>query len=174
MPRVLICLMLGWLAVPAFGGGRVEEPVISWTLRAGSFNTEDDLPVAFEAGFEVALPARRFRWLPEWVQLRPIVGLAGNDREGFWGHEGIRWDFRVHGRWWLQPSFSVVFYEKGKGKDLGSTVHFRSAFEVAYELANGRRIGLGVYHLSNANLYPRNPGEESVVLSYTWHSHTSD
>jgi hypothetical protein len=38
---------------------------------------------------------------------------------------------------------------------------------VSYRLESGDRLGLSLYHLSNADLYHRNPGSESLVLSYT-------
>ncbi len=173
MPRVLIWLMVGWLATPALAG-EGAEPQRSWTLRAGLFNVEDELPDQSEVGVEVAWAPRSFRGLPGWLRLRPILGVASNEEGGLWGHGGFRWDIQMGQRWWFQPSFAVAMYSSGNGKDLGSTLHFRSAFEGAYALANGDRIGFGFYHLSNANLYARNPGEESVLLSYTWHSRPSD
>ena len=48
--------------------------------------------------------------------------------------------------------------------DLGGANEFRSGIEVAYHLENGMRLGLGWDHLSNLEIYARNPGVEMVHL----------
>ncbi len=45
---------------------------------------------------------------------------------------------------------------------------FRSALELGYEWANRKRLALAIYHLSNAGLYDRNPGSNSLILTYSF------
>jgi len=67
----------------------------------------------------------------------------------------------------VRPSFAPGFYAKGNGKDLGYKLEFRSGIEVACRFRNRSRLGLEFYHLSNAGLGSRNPGEESLMLTYS-------
>jgi hypothetical protein len=62
------------------------------------------------------------------------------------------------------PFTGAGLYEEGDGKDLGGPVEFRSGLEVAVRAGARWWVGLSYYHLSNAVLYDRNPGEESLVL----------
>ena len=48
--------------------------------------------------------------------------------------------------------------------DLFGANEFRSGIEVAYHLENGMRLGLGWDHLSNLDIYARNPCVEMVHL----------
>ncbi|MEH6579793.1 MAG: acyloxyacyl hydrolase, partial [Amphritea sp.] len=59
-------------------------------------------------------------------------------------------------------------YEKGSSTDLGSDIEFRTGLELAYKLNPNSHLGVGVYHLSNAGLDDRNPGSDSLILSYSF------
>ncbi|MEM8930873.1 MAG: acyloxyacyl hydrolase [Acidobacteriota bacterium] len=140
------------------------ESADGWAFGLGAFDIGKDFTAA-EAMIE-------YRWEPFdlWgtgIELKPTVGLAGNDDGGVWGHVGFRWDMSTSGRWIPTLGFAVTAYEEGDGKDLGSTLQFRSSIEIAYRLDSGNRIGLMLYHLSNASLYDFNPGEESLLLTYS-------
>jgi lipid A 3-O-deacylase len=69
-------------------------------------------------------------------------------------------------KWSLLPSLSGGYYSDGAGKDLGHDVEFYSQLRLEYRLATGAGIGLGVGHISNAGLGDKNPGAETVYLSY--------
>lgn len=64
--------------------------------------------------------------------------------------------------------YAVAAYEDGEGKDLGHAIEFRSGLKLAYKLDISSHSGLGIYHLSSAGLGDKNPGEESVILSYSF------
>ena len=53
-------------------------------------------------------------------------------------------------------------YSLKTGVDLGGPIEFRSGIDVAYQLENGMRLGLGWDHRSNLEIYERNPGVEMV------------
>ena len=64
----------------------------------------------------------------------------------------------------MQLHAMTGLYSRGTGVDLGGAIEFRSGIEVAYHLENGMRLGLGWDHLSNLEIYARNPGVEMVRL----------
>ncbi len=55
-------------------------------------------------------------------------------------------------------------YAANGGFDLGGPIEFRSGIEIGYEGPRGMRIGLSYDHRSNAGLFPRNPGVETVQI----------
>jgi hypothetical protein len=50
--------------------------------------------------------------------------------------------------------------------DLGSHLEFRSGLELFYHLGKGYRLGVGVFHYSNAGVARHNPGTESVRVAF--------
>jgi len=70
------------------------------------------------------------------------------------------------GRLVLTPSFGAGAYSRGRGKELGNVLEFRSQVELAWRFRGGSRLGLSVCHISNASLGERNPGTESLTLTY--------
>lgn len=76
---------------------------------------------------------------------------------------GIRAEIRIWQHILLNPSFIPGLYAKGKGKDLGFPLEFRSCMEAAYEFTNKVRLGVQVFHISNASLSCKNPGFNSLV-----------
>jgi hypothetical protein len=85
-----------------------------------------------------------------------------------YGYAGFRLELPAAERWSVAPHFAAGAYTGGDDKDLGHGVEFRSGIEVAYAVAAGGRIGLALYHLSNAGLGKRNPGSESLILTYSF------
>ncbi len=140
-------------------GAALDEPT-ALAISAGAFDTGG------EAIAEVGLELRWRNALP--LGLGAIAGVATNEDEGVWAHLGLRRGFALGGsRGRLTPSFAVVAYEPGDGKYLGQTLEFRSALELAWELARGQRLGVLFYHLSNASLADVNPGSNSLVAVYS-------
>ncbi|MCH9626570.1 MAG: hypothetical protein S4CHLAM2_01920 [Chlamydiales bacterium] len=64
----------------------------------------------------------------------------------------------------LTPSLTPGLYWRGRGKDLGCFLEFRSALELAYECSNCTRLGAQIYHISNASIGRHNPGMNALVL----------
>jgi hypothetical protein len=124
---------------------------------------------ALEAGMEMQFRPRYFRALPD--ELSAVLPVIGGMRTGAgtsYVYLGFRTDFPLEGRWVVSPLWGVGLYSVGgEGRDLGGRLEFRSGFDVAYQFKEDERIGLTLYHLSNAGLYGRNPGSESLVLSYS-------
>ncbi|MEM1179668.1 MAG: acyloxyacyl hydrolase [Acidobacteriota bacterium] len=141
------------------------EDVSAWAFSIGGFEFVDERFEALEVGVEY-----RFDSFPFWfLELQPVVGVSGTDEEGIWGYGGFRYDVPALGDHWVPTiGFAVALYEDGDGKDLGGVIEFRSSFDIAYQWDDGSRLGLSFYHLSNAGIYDRNPGSESLLLTYSF------
>lgn len=82
-------------------------------------------------------------------------------------YAGVGVDFFFGDRWVVTPSFAPSFYWRGSSKDLGEALEFRSSIGVAYRFDDHSRLGLELYHLSNAGLDDHNPGTEVLLAKYS-------
>ncbi len=137
-----------------------------WALSLGIFDTARDGDP--EAGIEYRFEPFRVQrgWLAKFP-LKPALGLSATTEGNFWFYGGLRHDFALNKRFRLTPQFAIALYEDGDGKDLGGALEFRTGLELAYRLANGTRLGVAFYHLSNASIYDHNPGSNSLVLTWS-------
>ena len=126
----------------------------------GGFDVNDNE----KAGqFEVQARFQKRIWL-----FNPQVGAFFTSKSGFYAYGGGVMDWFLGSRYVMSPSFSVGYYQKGDGKELGGELEFRSALEIAYRLRSRARIGLQVGHLSNAGIYDANPGTEFAIINYSF------
>jgi len=104
-----------------------------------------------------------------WVyRLRPMVGVMVMTDENVYGYAGFNMDIPlVQNQLYLIPNLAAGAYRKGDGKDLGGAIEFRSGIELAYQRPNYDRIGIAFNHISNASLYSKNPGVETLMLNYS-------
>ena len=154
----ILCL-LSCLLLPAAPAAAQK---FGFAVSAGLFDIGQS-EKATEAGIELRLDEVELFGLG----LTPAFGLSANEDGAFWAHAGFRWDVDLGEKWVLTPNFAVSLYEEGDSKDLGHVVEFRSGLEIARRIRHGR-VGLALYHLSNASISDHNPGSESLIL--TWSS----
>ncbi len=128
------------------------------TLGAGAFDVLDD---------SVALFSLEYRGDYLWEGLRPVGGLSIDVDGGVYGYAGGNWDLLLSDSWVLVPNFVIGAYGEGDSKDLGGALEFRSGIELDYIFANDHRLGLTFNHISNASIYDKNPGAESLMLLYS-------
>lgn len=122
----------------------------------------------YEIGMELRFAPRRFSWLPRFVpDLIPTAGTMASSQGILYVYGGFRIELSVASRWEISSGSAVGLYERAYGKNLGGPLEFRSHFELAYRLDDGSRLGLCLYHLSNAGLHEGNPGSESLVFTYS-------
>lgn len=137
------------------------EPAIagdaSWMVYGGRWDVQKSGETS-ELGIEGRRPMGS-------TKLDLIGGLAGTAEEAVWVYAGASRGFSLDDRWELRPGFAVSYFDEGDGKDLGGPIEFRTSLELAYGLDSGWRLGLLVYHLSNAGFYDLNPGANSVVVT---------
>jgi hypothetical protein len=96
-----------------------------------------------------------------------VVGLLANTDGGVDGYGGLYADIALTPRWILTPEAAVSGYSQGGSKNMGSTFLFRLALGLAYQMDDGGRFGLKIGHLSNGDIYPRNPGENELLVTYS-------
>jgi lipid A 3-O-deacylase len=126
------------------------------TFAGGYYDINDN-----EDAAEFRVEWKGHKWI--WG-VKPIVGLMASSDGAIYGYAGIGWDLFFGHHIVATPSFATGAYTDGKGKDLGSAIEFRSALELAWRFDNDTRLGVMVYHLSNAGITSKNPGTE--VLSF--------
>lgn len=143
----------------ACSSARAQEDPDFFTLMLGAYDVNDDVASA-EGHIQVRLNNRL------WI-FKPQFGLMFNSDAGFYGYGGVLVDAYFGKRFVVTPSFAVGGYSEGQSKDLGGPLEFRSAIEFAYRFGDRSRLGLQVSHISNAGIYDRNPGTESVLLTYS-------
>lgn len=95
------------------------------------------------------------------------LGLVANTKGGLYGYTGIYSDLSI-GNFYVTPQLAMGGYHDGNSSDLGGVFQFRQSIDLAYRFANGHRLGVRGAHISNADTQPRNPGEEEVMLTYSF------
>ena len=129
------------------------------TLAAGYFDINDNEDAA---EFRLEWRGRRF-----FEKMSPLLGLMGSSDGAIYGYSGMAYDIFFNSNLFFTPSFSLGAYADGDGKNLGSTIEFRSAVELSYRFKDHSRIGVMFYHLSNAGIRDKNPGTEILSFGYT-------
>lgn len=99
--------------------------------------------------------------------VKPWVGMELTSDGALYGIGGILLDFTLGDHFYFSPSVGVGAYADGGGRDLGSTVEFRSQAELGYRFDNQARLGVAFGHISNASISDRNPGAEILTLYYS-------
>ena len=101
-----------------------------------------------------------------WI-LAPFVGVFGTAKGAFYGYGGFGFDINFFERFVATPSAAVGYFTHGTGIDLGAHTEFRTGAEFAYRFDNLSRLGVGMYHISNAGIGQHNPGAEFVTFVLT-------
>lgn len=101
-------------------------------------------------------------------EFKPIVGVMGTFDGAFYVYGGVAVDLFLGRRFVLTPSFAPGLYVEGGGKDLGHTVEFRSSVKLGYRFDSRARLGLELYHMSNAGLDDVNPGANALMVTYSF------
>lgn len=156
--------LAAWLlaAAPA----RAERP-IAIVVSAGQFNTlEED--ASYETGWEARFAPRRIAKLPRFVpDLLPVVGGVATSQGTLYVYGGFRLELPLGAAWRVGLQEAAGLYYQDFGRYLGGSLEFRSGIEISRWIGKGSRVGLLLYHLSNAGVYGRNPGTESLVVTFT-------
>lgn len=129
------------------------------SLSAGFFDVAENNDGA--ADFRLEYRHDRAFWY-----LKPWAGIELTSDGALWGGGGALLDIPLERRFIFTGMAGAGGYEEGQGKDLGSTIMFRSQVEVAYRFPDRSRLALGLSYLSNASLRDENPGVEVLSLYY--------
>lgn len=137
-----------------------------FSTAAGGFDFYREKHRTFEFGIEYKFHLRCLKPPNHFLQFRPLIGAIATAKESFYGYVGINFDLLFLDHILFAPGFSAGYYHSGRGKNLGYPIEFRSGVELAWQFSDWHRLGFHFYHLSNASIGNRNPGEESLVLFY--------
>ncbi|MGY6536065.1 MAG: acyloxyacyl hydrolase [Pararhodobacter sp.] len=100
--------------------------------------------------------------------VQPVYGLSVSSRGEAWVGGGLAYGIELSpGGVFVRGSVMPGLHARGRGRDLGGPITFRSGLELGMPLGQGE-IALGIDHRSNAGLYSENPGLNSLYLSYTF------
>jgi lipid A 3-O-deacylase len=135
------------------------------SFYSGVFDILRERHRTFEFGIE-------YKFYPAWrspfhfMAFRPLLGVMANATRSTYLYGGINFDLFPSASFVIAPGFAAGWYSRGHGKDMGFPLEFRTCVEMAWIFDDQRRLGASFYHISNAGLGHRNPGEESLVLVY--------
>jgi len=150
----LLCLFLSLWA----------KPPDLFKVGAGVFDFTREKHQTFELDLEYKFCIAKSPF--EFLTFRPLVGIMGTARASGYVFVGIDFDLLFFDHLLIAPGFAAGYYWQGHGKNLGYPIEFRSGVELGWQFCNWHRLGIHFYHLSNASLGSRNPGEESLIMFY--------
>ena len=114
-----------------------------------------------------------YNFHPKWMgspfhclEFRPLIGVMATAKGSGFLYLGMNFDLLFQEHVLISPGLAGGYYWQGGGKNLGYPIEFRSGVEIAWQFCDLRRLGIHFYHLSNASLGKKNPGEESLILFY--------
>jgi hypothetical protein len=102
-----------------------------------------------------------------FLGFRPVVGAMANGDEGLFGYIGLAAPFAWDG-WEFEVSGGPGAYSRGESTDLGGTFQFHVGLAASRALGDGLRLGVAMYHISNANIHRRNRGTNTLMATLTW------
>ena len=102
-----------------------------------------------------------------WL-VSPFVGVQGTSDGAFYGYGGFGVDVNFTPNLVLTPNVAAGYFAPGSGTRLGYALEFRSGAELAWRFADTSRLGVAVHHISNAGLGKHNPGEQEILLMYSF------
>ena len=105
-------------------------------------------------------------WSSKYFHVRPLVAYFVTTDKNMFLCVGIAFDLFFGKKIVFTPSFAPGLYYHGNGKNLGFPINFRSAGELSYVFHNLGRLGAQFNHISNARMFWRNPGADSLVIFY--------
>lgn len=150
--------LIGAFLISSGPAAAVEDPAYLW-VGAGTWETlrsnflKPEIDVAYRSNYKL------------WI-FKPHAGVLVAGDGDYYGYVGLLTDI-----YWsphIVTTITAAFGGYGGGGyKLGSHFEFRTGGDVAWRFDNRSRIGVGLYHISNAGITQNNGGSESVLLSYS-------
>ena len=98
-------------------------------------------------------------------KISPVTGGFITEKSAFYLYTGAQAEYDL-GLIKITPSFAPGYYNYGDGKDLGSTLEFKSEVQLSFDLGNSTELGMSYNHISNASLGDKNPGANSYMFNF--------
>ena len=134
-------------------------------IGGGAFDILPDTKKAGHGATGLVLSEYRFGDVL-WI-LSPFVGAMGTGKGAVFAYVGVGLDINFSRNIVLTPSFAGGYFDNGRGVYLGSWWEFRSGAELDYRFGDNRRLGVGLYHISNAGIGKEDPGAELLTVVLT-------
>jgi hypothetical protein len=135
-------------------------------IGAGAFGVFDDAQiVALKLAYE-------FKTLDDYWLIRPHINVLATDNGAYFISVGAIKEFYLNETWRWGISFSAGgFHEDSKKEenDLDYDVEFYSTLSLTYQIEKSQALRAELGHISNAGFGSRNPGSESLLVSYVKH-----
>ena len=131
-------------------------------IEGGAFDPIKNERASAELGLEY-----RLHEFILW-KIKPFVGAGGTTTGSFFGYGGLRIDTYWGSHIVITPSFAVVGYSEGNGKELGNPpILGRFGIDFQYDLPDEIRLGVAFHHMSNGKVFGQqsNPGTELIGLT---------
>ena len=102
--------------------------------------------------------------------LKPLLGGMVTSRGSTFAYAGFGAPFSlgVGDDWEFTPSAGLGAYSRGNGLNLGGTFQFHLGLSLSYAVTDAGRLGLYLTHISNAGINGYNPGENSLLLTWSF------
>jgi len=143
-------------------GSPADPPRIA--VGGGAFNIT---PSSSHRGNTAAELSAEYRFGDVLWFISPFIGANGTSDGAFYGYGGFGIDINFGPNLVLTPNVAGGYFSHGSGINLGSWWEFRSGAEFAWRFEDMSRLGVAVYHTSNAGLTRINPGAQSILLLYS-------
>ena len=96
----------------------------------------------------------------------PVSGGFMTGDSSVYLYTGIEGQYGI-GKLKILPSFTPGFYEKGNGKDLGSSLEFKSEIKLGLDIFENSKIGYSYSHISNNDWGETNPGTDNQQITFS-------
>lgn len=118
--------------------------------------------------FKAAQGRLEFRFSDRFIFIKPMVGVLFTSKGTVMGYGGFRIDLYLGPHFVVTPNAAVGAFYRGNGKQLGSTIEFKTGGEFAWRFDDHSRLGIAFDHISNAGIGKHNPGTESLMLFWSF------
>jgi len=163
--RASFCAALMFISAPS--AAIAADPALV-TLSGGVYDLVSHRTQEFEGRVEYRHGQGLFETGGIFRGFKPMVGLMGNSAGAVFGYGGFAVPFAFDdGRWEFVPSGAIGGYHEGSGIFLGGTFQFHIGVSGSYVISRNSRLGLALYHISNANVHRKNPGVNSALLQWS-------
>ena len=165
MKKKSITLFFCLVLMCNFAIARDNKPRVS--LGLGQFNFMEDGTGPYNKTSEVMnLEIHSGKKL--FNVIKPFAGFLGTTAGTYYGYGGFGIDgyYTKKKNIILSPAVACGYYKDGSEIKAGNHMEFYIGIDLFYRFENNVRLGMGIFHISNADSGYRNPGSETLILKY--------
>lgn len=104
-----------------------------------------------------------------FLGVKPIIGAMANTDGGLFGYMGLAAPFTIgSGGFQIEPAAGFGAYSRGHSTNLGGTFEFHLGLSATQRIGQALRVGIGLNHISNANIHLKNRGTNVLMATFGW------